>query len=71
MQAKWYVKEEHGQIKVSKAWASCLATDLDRILRSNGNHFMYTNASTADEALDIYKKLRAAEAVSPDVEVIE
>ena len=65
MQAKWYVKEQDGLIIVSKAWASCLATDLDRILRSNGKPSMYTNASTADEALDIYKKLRAAEAVSP------
>lgn len=61
----WYVKEQHGQIKVTEALASCLGVDLDRILHSDGKPFMYTNASTADEALDIYKKLRAAEAVSP------
>lgn len=65
MLAMWYVEERNGQIKVSEALASCLGTDLDRILRSNGKPSMYTNASTADEARDIYKKLKAAEAVSP------
>lgn len=66
MLANWVVEDEGGgRIKVREPLASCLGTDIDHIWRINGTHLMYSNAKTPEQALDIYKKLKAAYKASP------
>lgn len=57
MDAKWCVRREDGKTIVEPSLASCLVNDIDVPLRVNGGWLMFSNASTAQEALDIFNKM--------------
>lgn len=57
MDAKWCVRREDGKTIVEPSLAACLVTDIDMPLRVNGSWLMFSNASTAQEALDIFNKM--------------